>query len=768
MDIPLDSPKWRKDLHKVREELFVQRFRKLDPHDTWTLEEVANFANIILEIFKHSEDLEDNDITAAIYIVDNPFIHFRNPEKPYELLFNWTSREWWRNLENAPELSNKLLEKSMDLITLNVLLAITRDIFSAIPRLELDEIVKFANEFIRLTFQKVSAVIPKEEIKEMMKKLKDRTEWYIPCSEMYMDLWRMCWHKIHDNYRTPDVLISGVSVPIPDSMGVDAYFLEFLNQTFFVKYHYIELTIEEKVSLLKFLTSLNFHEINYYFVARGGKQVMENLYKHLLQVDSQSNNDDFLRELRNFVVKASAYVIEIQGENLRNLLENVADSLYDGIEQSPNYRKILLQMHLASRGAISLGDRKRSLKGNVRQIGSKRGFDILTTIAEIQDQDPHTGHNEIDLESLMSYDESPAVFDPRQQGSIRKWLAMAEDYGLNTGNPEVEQHLYLHYQDLAFAGTKWTHDTFPLFFHLLAATARSLIGKHYGRLCLKDPQQSLFDPEHGLLIFDYIFEYSLQFILAILHDKSTVLQTLLGSENAEKLCAIHDDWKEWTFSPITKLTKSEIKIIVESKGTIVEDYISGKNTKLEDFVDPLVDMFTTAIEMYDFPKSYIEFRYRSFQKDCYTIAIRPLLLIMPLKGLKIIVANSRGALRMTLGDSGEAAKQDYQKDWQRVRDSFSGDFSREYFSKFPQTIVEFYSITPKTWLTRTWIEDEKNVAAVVNFHKLYDYPEVLDYLVIRHYFQQFDAGNWTIDDWARAKRTEIKSVLIGKPVDFHL
>ncbi|CAO4367220.1 unnamed protein product [Caenorhabditis nigoni] len=81
---------------------------------------------------------------------------------------------------------------------------------------------------------------------------------------------------------------------------------------------------------------------------------------------------------------------------------------------------------------------------------------------------------------------------------------------------------------------------------------------------------------------------------------------------------------------------------------------------------------------------------------------------------------------MTLGDSGEAARQDNQKGWQRGRDSFTGHFCREYFSKFPQTIVEFYSIIPYNWLSRTWIEKamvEKNVAAVVNFHKLYDYPE---------------------------------------------
>ncbi|PIC48763.1 hypothetical protein B9Z55_007621 [Caenorhabditis nigoni] len=138
-----------------------------------------------------------------------------------------------------------------------------------------------------------------------------------------------------------------------------------------------------------------------------------------------------------------------------------------------------------------------------------------------------------------------------------------------------------------------------------------------------------------------------------------------------------------------KLTKSEIEIIEESKGTIVEDYISGKNTELEEFVNPM----------------------------------------------KIVVANSRGALRMTLGDSGEAARQDYQKNYQRARDSFTGDFSEK-------------------------VMVEKNVAAVVNFHKLYDYPEVLEYLVIRHYFKQFETGNWTKEDWARAERTKIKSILL--------
>ncbi|CAO4383474.1 unnamed protein product [Caenorhabditis nigoni] len=772
MSIPSDWPELRKDLHKAREELFVHHFRKLNPHDTWTPKQQANFANIYLEVIKHSKDLEDNDITSAIYIVDHPSIGLRNPEKPYELLFNWTSREWWKNMETSPELSIPLLEKCMDLITLDVLFAITRDIFCAIRRLELDTIVQFANAFMRLTFQKVSVYIKKEEIKEMMKNLKERTEWYTPCSELYMNLWRICWREISDNYRTPDILISGVSVPIPESMGVDAYFLEFLNQTFFVKYNYIELTVKEKVSILKFLTGLNFYEFSYYFVARGGKQVMENLYNKILKLDPQSNNKDFLHELCNFVVKASAHLIEIQGENLRNLLENIADSLYDGMEQSQNYRNILLQMHIASRGAISLGDRNKTLKGNVSKIGSRFGFDMLTLIAEIQDLDPQNSDNEVDLEWLMSYGQNPVLFDPVQQGSIRKWLAVAEDYGLNTlnseVNPEVEQHLYSSYQHLAFAGTRWTHDSFPLFFHLLAATARSLIGKNYGRLCLKDPSDlSLFEPS----IFDYIFEYSLEFILAILHDKSTVLQTILGSENAEELCVIYDDWKEWRSSRITKLTRSEIEIIEESKGTIVEDYISGRNTELEEFVDPLVTMFTTAIEMYHFPKSYIGYNHRSFQNDCYRVAIRALLLIMPLQALKIIVANSRGALRMTLGNSGEAARQDYQKDWQRVRDSFTGDFSREYFSKFPQSIVEFYSIVPHNWLSGTWIEKvmvEKNVAAVVNFHKLYDYPEVLDYLVIRHYFKQFELGNWTRDDWARAERTEIKSILLDKNVDFHL
>ncbi|CAO4383473.1 unnamed protein product [Caenorhabditis nigoni] len=761
MSIPVDPFQWRTDLHKVKEQLFVHRFRKCGPNEeeNWTPEQVAIIGNVLLETFKHYLDLRD--INTAIYIVDHHLIDFRKPENSYKLLVDWDSEEWWKNVEKSPEMSIKLLRKCVEALPLDILLDITRNIFAAVPMRGLYSIVKFANEFLKLTFGRVSVVLTPEERKEAMSQLKGRSNCSIPFSEMYLDLWRICWHEMPHHLRTPEILISGISVPIPEVMTVDAYFLEFLNENNFARYHKSKTNPEEKVAILKFLTCLNFHDLNYYFVTRHGKRVLENLSNNILQIDPDYDEDDFLQELRNFVVKASAHVVEFGGENLRDLLENIADSLFDKMGRLQKYMEILIEMHLASNREIFIGDRNRTYFSAVNNFGSETGFKLLTLIVEMDDS--KLEHEDRNLENLMSYDQSPAVFDPRQHGSIKKWLAMASFYELNTWDPRG--NLYTWGVDFVYGGSKWTHDTFPSFFHLLTATARSLIGKYYDEHCLEDPQILHRKGDSGLVIFDYLVDYSLQFILMILVDKHAILKPILGSEHAEKIYPVQNGWMEWKNG--TKLRKKEIEMFEESTGRIVEDYMSGENTTLEDFVNPLVDMFTTVMEIYDFPKSYREYGSRSYHKDCYSVVVRPLLVIMPLKALKIIVAYARCALRITLSAAGKGNEKPYQADWQRVRDTFTGDFSREFFKKFPQTAVEFYSnldSSPKTWIEEVIVE--KNVAAVVNFHKIYDYPEVLDYLVVCHYFKQIELGGWTKKDWA--KNTDVKTILVGKNVNFHL
>ncbi|CAL2049165.1 unnamed protein product [Caenorhabditis brenneri] len=723
-----------------------------DPQAGWDPNGIASISNLIIEeIINPDRRRFKYDNLRIVSLIHNPVITFIDKEDPKRLIYHrWNASNYRYFLEQEPE-AFEILKKFAPVVEVNVQVDLLNEVLMTIAAKKLNvNNTNYAVKIIEFFFERSAEHLEKKIIINACQRCRYQSGLTDANSLLYLRV----WHKLHFHFPTNNLsLLNNICTQQDLNHAADLCeqlychgslrnyeILKHSSEQFIMAFFIVEKNLffsgyEQKIEAVgNFLASLDIKNMGQLFENR---TFMDQFFRTFKEIDWKGT-PGAKKSIRHIVIKMCHYWRENGGDFLYDFLQDISRNVekweLDSIE-------FTFQMNDAADENIA------NLKGHdfdaiLNKLKSMQlAYD--TTVIYYKYINPMSSEERYSLLKKLSYDQSPYDVPADQVFSMEareKWFSFFE-----------QNSDYYWLLDISQTVCKW--NSFQNLLKDIKGTEIALIHEHGDDMNKNENNRGFFCDHNGTKFFTACLDFSLSLLLEIL-DVAKESKYFAGFkfqfEEVESGRRVRSQLDEKYLKSLKARFKSGIFKSFAKYG-------EEKDNEILEYITLLVDIFCIGMEVtkYDYVSFYL-FDY------FYVPVVKALLLFSPRQAIRLIVAFCQSDLKLNLKATYKN-RSVLQNDWSRHQKEQSEEERMAYFETFNLTV-------PDLMKNKDHCDQSSNleflmltdyVGAVVNYQKLYNAKEVIDYYVLHKYYLKINSHNITRHDWGRMSKEEAQKLLLS-------